>query len=72
MLFDYQHFERNASLETLIRETEAHYARPLSDDDLTLVNAAGEPAICNGISIDNSTIDADRNGDHGAGVGGGK
>lgn len=42
VLFDYQHFERNAHLAKLISETESQYARELSDEDLTLVNAAGE------------------------------
>ena len=44
-LFDYQRFENNAKLEKLIRETETHYAAELSDVDLLLVNAAGEPEI---------------------------
>lgn len=42
-LFDYQRFEKNERLEKLIRETESRYATELSDDDLSLVNAAGEP-----------------------------
>lgn len=42
MLFDYQRFERNARLETLIQETETHYAKELSDEDLIMVAAAGE------------------------------
>lgn len=44
-LFDYQRFEKNEKLEKLIRETESRYAKELSDDDLTLVNAAGGPEI---------------------------
>ena len=44
-LFDYQRFEQNDKLEKLIRETESRYAKGLSDDDLFLVNAAGEPKI---------------------------
>ena len=44
-LFDYQRFEKNERLEKLIRETENRYAGELSDDDLSLVNAAGEPEI---------------------------
>lgn len=43
-LFDYQRFEKNERLERLIRETENGYAAEISDDDLSLVNAAGEPA----------------------------
>ena len=42
-LFDYQRFEQNEKLEKLIYETESRYAKGLSDDDLFLVNAAGEP-----------------------------
>lgn len=41
-LFDYQHFENNERLEKLICETESRYAKELSDDDLSLVSAAGE------------------------------
>ena len=41
-LFDFQRFEKNERLEKLIRETESRYAAELSDDDLSLVNAAGE------------------------------
>lgn len=42
MLFDYQKFEKNSSLEKLIRETENRYAAELNDDDLMMVAAAGE------------------------------
>ena len=55
MLFDYQHFERNASLETLIRETETRYDRSLSDDDLTFVNAAGDVNVPGGTINNNVT-----------------
>lgn len=41
-LFDYQRFERNERLEKLISETESRYAKDLSDEELTYVNAAGE------------------------------
>ena len=44
-LFDYQRFEKNEKLEKLIRETENRYSAELSDDDLSLVNAAGEPSV---------------------------
>ena len=71
-LFDYQQFEKNEKLEKLIRETESRYAAELSDDDLSLVNAAGEPVTCDAINIENRTIDTDRNDNYGAGVGGGK
>ena len=42
-LFDFQRFEQNKALEKLIPETENRYAAELSDDDLALVSAAGEP-----------------------------
>ena len=41
-LFDYQRFEQNAKLEKLIQETESRYAKELSEEDLSLVFAAGE------------------------------
>lgn len=42
-LMDYQRFEASPRLQALIQETEARYASmALSDEDLTLVNAAGE------------------------------
>ena len=41
-LFDYQRFEQNAKLEKLIQETENRYAKELSEEDLSLVSAAGE------------------------------
>ena len=47
-LFDYQRFERNGKfekLETLIRETESRYAKELSDEDLSMVSAAGDADI---------------------------
>ena len=41
-LFDYQRFENNPILRTLISETENEYDGEISDDDLCEVNAAGE------------------------------
>lgn len=41
-LFDYQRFEQNDKLEKLIHETESRYAKELSEEDLSLVSAAGE------------------------------
>lgn len=41
-LFEYQRFENNSRLEKLISETESRYAAALSDDDLFMVNAAGD------------------------------
>ena len=42
-LFDYQRFEKNERLEKIIKETESRYGGELSDDELSFVNAAGEP-----------------------------
>lgn len=42
-LFDCQRFEKNVHLERLINETESRYAMELSDEDLDMLNAAGEP-----------------------------
>ena len=58
-LFDYQRFEQNEKLEKLIHETENRYASGLSDDDLSFVNAAGEPVTSGAINIENSTIEPD-------------
>lgn len=41
-LFDFQKFENNSRLAKLISETESRYAKALSDDDLDMVNAAGD------------------------------
>lgn len=41
-LFDYQRFVGNKRLAALIADTESRYSAELSDDDLELVNAAGE------------------------------
>ena len=48
-LFDYQRFEKNAGLAKLILQTESRYDRELSDEDLSLVNAAGDAEISGGI-----------------------
>lgn len=47
-LFDYQTFEKNPRLKKLISETENRAAAELSDDSLSLVNAAGETEISEG------------------------
>lgn len=52
-LFDYQKFEKNSRLEKLISETENRYARELSDDDLSFVNAAGDFNMNNGVITNN-------------------
>ena len=41
-LFDYQRFEGNARLAKMIREAEEQASAELSDDELFMVNAAGE------------------------------
>ena len=46
-LFDYQRFEQNAKLEKLILETENRYAKELSEEDLSLVSAAGDMIASN-------------------------
>lgn len=42
-LFDYQKFEKNKKLEHLIIETENRYSKELTDDEISIVSAAGEP-----------------------------
>ena len=42
VLFEYQRFDGSKDLDALIRETEQRNSRQLSEDELTLVNAAGE------------------------------
>ena len=42
-LFDYQRFEDNPHLAKLILETEARTAQALTDEQLDLVSAAGDP-----------------------------
>ena len=42
-MFDFQRFAGNRRLEELIRQAEDSYAKALSDEDLGLVNAAGDP-----------------------------
>ena len=61
-LFDYQRFEKNERLEKIIKETESRYGGELSDDDLSLVNAAGE--------INPGKVEVD-SGFGAAGIGGG-
>ena len=41
-LFDFQKFENNSRLAKLISETESRYTKALSDDELDMVNAAGD------------------------------
>lgn len=41
-LFDYQGFEDNPRLAKLIAQTEARCSNQLSDEDLCMVNAAGD------------------------------
>lgn len=44
-LFDYQLFENETSLRKLIYEVENEYGAEISEDDLSLVSAAGEEAV---------------------------
>ena len=46
-LFDFQRFEKNPRLESIISQTAGKQAVELSDEMLLLVNAAGEPEIQN-------------------------
>lgn len=49
-LFDFQRFQRNDRMETLISETESRYGetpKELSDEELDFVNAAGEVSPMN-------------------------
>lgn len=41
-LFDYYRFNENPRLARMIEETDSFYGKKLSDDDLELVNAAGD------------------------------
>lgn len=41
-LFDRQRFQQNPKLNSVIQDVESRYADALDDDDLDLVNAAGE------------------------------
>lgn len=42
-LFDFQKFENNPRLSALIQETETRYMRELTDEELYMVTAAGDP-----------------------------
>lgn len=42
--FDFQQFQQNPRLAKIISDVESRYANVLSDDDLELVNAAGDAA----------------------------
>ena len=42
-LFDFQRIANNRRLAALISDTQSRCKTALSDDDLLLVNAAGEP-----------------------------
>lgn len=41
-LFEYQKFENNSRLAKLIRETESRYGTELSEDELSMISAAGD------------------------------
>jgi len=44
-LFDYQKFQRNPRLDAMLSEAEGRYEDGLSDAELELVSAAGEPGV---------------------------
>ena len=44
-LFDLQRFQQNPRLNSVLQEVEGRYAGAVADDDLDLVNAAGEAHI---------------------------
>ena len=44
-LFEYQRFAGNKKLQALIDETERRQLYNLSDDDLSMVSAAGEATV---------------------------
>ena len=52
-LFDYQRFEKNERLARLIGETESRFARELSDDELSLISAAGDFTMPGGTISEN-------------------
>lgn len=81
-LFDYQRFEENERLTSMIRKTESRYLgsarQELDEDDLFFVNAAGSAEACQkGDPIDETGTDQFRrimekirkNADHMAGDG---
>jgi len=41
-LFDFQRFQKNKRLEEVICQSQARYENALSDEQLDMVNAAGE------------------------------
>ena len=44
-LFDFQKFEGNDELAKMIAETEGRFKKALSDEELFMVAAAGEPEL---------------------------
>lgn len=48
-LFDFQRFEQNLHLSSLIAQTEGQYFQALADEDLWQVNAAGIPESQNDV-----------------------
>lgn len=41
-LFEFQKFENNSRLAKLVRDTELRYGAELTDDELSMVSAAGD------------------------------
>lgn len=44
-LFDFQKFQKNSRLAQFITDVEERYSKELSDEDLGMVHAAGEPDV---------------------------
>ena len=57
LLFDYQNFENNSELLKLKKQTEESFANALDEEDLALVNAAGEFELQGGTITNNETDD---------------
>lgn len=55
-LFDYQRFEKSEKLGKLIQETECRCVNALSEDELSLVSAAGEFTMNPGTISGNGAI----------------
>lgn len=57
LLFDYQNFENNSELLKLKKQSEESFANALDEEDLALVNAAGEFELQGGTITNNETDD---------------
>ncbi len=57
-LFDFQRFADNQSLHSMIDETSSRYGKALTEDELSLVSAAGVPAMMNIRDSDDKSKDS--------------